>query len=83
MPGATMGVAAIKDTARINNMLRKVKDLFPRDLLMAWTVKPEAAEPNILRLIGLKASARDGSAALSGDVVVDARQDYDRSHIQI
>ena len=79
MPGATMGVAAIKDTARINNMLRKVKDLFPRDLRMAWTVKPEAAEPNILRLVGLKASARDGSAALSGDVVVDARQDYDQN----
>jgi len=29
--------------------------------------------------VALKASYRDGSAALGGDVIVDARQDYDQN----
>ena len=76
---ARVGVAAIKDTARINNMLRKVKDIFPRDLRFAWAVKPDPRTPDVLELIALKASTRDGSAALGGDVIVDARQDFDQN----
>ena len=80
-PAATarVGYAALKDTARINNMLRLVKDIFPRDLKLVWTVKPNPQTPDVLELIALKASARDGSAALGGDVIVDARQDYDQN----
>ncbi len=76
---ARVGVAAIKDTARINAMLRKVKDIFPRDLRLAWEVKPDPRTPDVLGLIALKASTRDGSAALGGDVIVDARQDFDQN----
>jgi len=76
---ARVGVAAIKDTARINAMLKRVKGVFPRDLRLAWTVKPNPKTPNILALVALKASNRDGSAALSGDVIDDARQDFDRN----
>lgn len=76
---ARVGFAAIKDTARINNMLRKTKDIFPRDLKLVWTVKPNPQSPNVLELVALKASYRDGSAALGGDVIVDARQDYDQN----
>ncbi len=76
---ARVGFAAIKDTARINAMLRKVKDLFPRDLRLAWEVKPDPRTPDVLSLIALKASTRDGSAALGGDVIVDARQDFDQN----
>ena len=39
---ARVGMAAIKDTARINKMLRETKDIFPRDLKLVWTVKPRA-----------------------------------------
>ena len=76
---ARMGVAAIKDTARINHMLRKVKDVFPRDMRLVWEVKPQPESPDVLQLVALKASSRDGSAAMGGDVIVDARQDYDQN----
>jgi len=76
---ARVGFAAIKDTARINNMLKKVKDIFPRDMILAWTVKPDPTRPDILDLVALKASARDGSAAMGGEMIVDARQDYDQN----
>ncbi len=76
---ARVGMAAIKDTARINHMLKKTLDIFPRDLRLVWTVKPQPNLPGILELVALKASARDGSAALGGDVIVDARQDYDNN----
>ncbi len=76
---ATVGVAAIKDTARVNRMLALVKNIFPRDLKLAWAVKPNPRTPNMLALIALKASSRDGSAALGGDVISDARQDFDQN----
>lgn len=76
---ARVGLAAIKDTARINHMLKLVKSLFPRDLKLAWAVKPDPRTPNYLELVALKASTRDGSAALGGDVISDARQDYDQN----
>jgi len=74
--GATVGSAAIKDTARVNSMLRRVSDVFPRNLKLVWTVKPQANTPNMLDLVALRASARDGLAPLTGEVIVDARQDY-------
>ena len=79
LPTARMGYAAIKDTARINHMLRQAKDVFPRDMRLVWTVKPRPSMPDILDLVALKASSRDGKAALGGDVIVDARQDYDQN----
>ncbi|MBP7496912.1 MAG: protein translocase subunit SecDF, partial [Bacteroidales bacterium] len=78
--GPVAGFAAIKDTAHINTMLNnpKVKALFPRTLKLLWTVKPlnENKNQSTLQLIALKITSRDGSPALSGDVVTDARQDY-------
>ncbi len=78
---ALVGYAAIKDTARINKMLKEgfAKNIFPRTMKLAWTVKPDPRNPNYLELVALKSSSRDGSAALGGDVIVDARQDYDNN----
>lgn len=76
---AIVGMVAIKDTARVNHMLAQVKDVFPRDMKLAWEVKPDPKNPNYLSLFALKASSRDGSAALGGDVISDARQDYDQN----
>ncbi|MEE4259890.1 MAG: protein translocase subunit SecDF [Bacteroidales bacterium] len=74
---ARMGIAAIKDTARVNHMLRLTKDVFPRDMKLVWTVKPNPASPDVLELVALKTT--QGEAALGGDVIVDARQDYDQN----
>jgi len=60
-------------------MLRRVKGIFPRDLKLAWTVKPRTETPDILELVALKVTSRDGSPALGGDVITNARQDYDQN----
>ncbi|MDD3878178.1 MAG: protein translocase subunit SecDF [Bacteroidales bacterium] len=78
--GPVVGYANIKDTAKINNMLSLtyIKALFPSDLKFLWIVKPIDKEETTLQLIGIKVNSRDGSAPLTGDVIVDARQDYDQ-----
>ncbi|MEI6884465.1 MAG: protein translocase subunit SecDF [Bacteroidota bacterium] len=76
---AMVGRAMIKDTAKVNYMLRLVKHLFPRDLKLAWTVKPRDEAKDILELVALKVTSRDGSPALGGDVITNARQDYDQN----
>ncbi len=76
---ATVGYAAIKDTARINAMMSKVKGMFPRNCIFAWTIKPEKEAPGVLELMALKSTNRENTAALFGDVVVEARQDYDQN----
>lgn len=77
--GATVGFAAIKDTGRVNLMLEKVKKIFPRDMRLMWTVKPEKDRPELLELMALRVTSRDQEAPLGGDAVVDARQDYDQN----
>jgi SecD/SecF fusion protein len=81
-PGASarVGTALVKDTAVINAMLRKVISVFPRNLKLAWSVKPRVAGEGVeyLELVALKGS-RDNRAALGGEVIVDARQDFDQN----
>ncbi len=74
---ATIGYARIQDTARINSMLKRAKEVFPVNLKFAWASKPRDPNTDILELIGLKITTRDKRAPLTGDVVVNARQDYD------
>ena len=77
---ALVGRAFIKDTARINNMLRMTKNMFPRDMKLAWTVKPrDEGSKDVLELVALKVTSRDGSPALGGDVITNARQDYSQT----
>jgi len=78
-PYALVGRSFIKDTARVNYMLRLVRNMFPRDMKLAWTVKPAENATDILDLIALKVTSRDGSPALGGDVITNARQDYDQN----
>jgi len=79
MQSATVGYSAIKDTANVNAMLSKVNSVFPRNLKLAWSAKPRDEKSDVLELIALKVTSRDGTAALGGGVIVDARQDYDQS----
>ena len=82
---ARVGVAQVKDTAAINQMLAETKGLFPRNLKLAWTVKPEVYDGQngekveMLDLVALKMS-RDNKCALGGEVITDARQDYGQSN---
>ena len=76
-PSATIGYSHIKDTARVNKMLASVSNLFPRNLKMMWTVKPERQDSYTLSLIAIKATTRDGSPRVTGEVITNARQDVD------
>ena len=78
---ARVGIAQVKDTAAINNMLAETANIFPRTLRFAWTVKPETygGEAEFLELVALKMS-RDNKCALGGEVITDARQDYGQSN---
>jgi SecD/SecF fusion protein len=76
---AMVGRSLIKDTARVNYMLRLVRNIFPRDVKFAWIVKPRTETKEILELVALKITSRDGTPALGGDVITNARQDYDQN----
>lgn len=81
---ATVGYAKIQDTARVNAMIDRVRNIFPRNLRFAWMVKPREENSNVLELLALKVSTRDGEAPLSGEVITDASQDYDpNGNVQI
>lgn len=75
---ARVGMALVKDTANVNRMLKQVSNVFPRNVRFAWSVKPTVSEDGTeyIDLVALKAS-RENKAALGGEVIVDARQDYD------
>ena len=77
---ARVGMALVKDTANINRMLKQVKNVFPRNVRFAWCVKPNvtADGTEYIDLVALKTS-RENKAALGGEVIVDARQDYDQN----
>lgn len=77
MDGATIGYARIQDTARINTMLKQSREVFPVNLRFAWTSKPREKDSDILELVGLRITTRDKRAPLTGDAIVNARQDYD------
>ena len=78
--GARVGMALVKDTANVNRMLKQAKNVFPRNVRFAWSVKPTNVGNGIeyIDLVALKTS-RDNKAALGGEVIVDARQDYDQN----
>ena len=77
---ARVGMALVKDTANVNRMLKQVKNVFPRNVRFAWCVKPNVAADGTeyIDLVALKTS-RENKAALGGEVIVDARQDYDQN----
>ncbi len=79
-PGPSVGIAHSKDTAEINDLLSQaqIKSIFPRDLIFRWTAKPMDVAGNYFRLIALKVTTRDGRAPMDGEVITDARQDFDQ-----
>ncbi|MDA3906447.1 MAG: protein translocase subunit SecDF [Bacteroidales bacterium] len=73
---ARVGYAAIKDTARVNALLKQVRTVFPNNLRLYWTINPVEKGSDVHGLVAIKVTSRDGQPALGGDVIVDASQDY-------
>jgi SecD/SecF fusion protein len=76
---ATVGYAAIKDTAKVNRYLRETRSIFPRDLKLMWMNEPRVEGSGVLELLAIKVTNRDQKAALGGEVITNARQDYDQN----
>ncbi|TYR35307.1 protein translocase subunit SecDF [Sphingobacterium phlebotomi] len=81
-PGAMVGIANLKDTARVNEYLNRpeVKANIPGNLKFLWSVKPEQRTPNFLSLYAIKTSGSENGAVLTGDVITDARDDFDQNN---
>lgn len=75
--GPVIGFAKKADMESIMADLnrKEVKSLFKKDLVFAWGFKELKEAPGYYELIALKAS-KDGKAALNGEVVTDARQEF-------
>ena len=80
--GPVAGYANYKDTAEINKFLSmaEVKAELPKDLRLKWGVSAAEFDPKaqIFELYAIKATERSGKAPLEGDVMVDAKDDYDQ-----
>ena len=74
IPGSTVGVVLLKDTARVNEYLRipQIRQIFPSDMIFAWHFQPDGEEQQFIRLHALKAS-RNMQPILEGKYVTDAR----------
>ena len=85
-PGATVGFAHYKDTAKINAYLKdsRIKSFFPRDLQFYWSFKPSKFfdHKNNYELVAIKITSRDGRAPLDGEVIVDARKAFGDNQAQ-
>jgi len=79
-PGPVIGTAHAKDTAEVNAFMAKeqIRNIFPRNMFFRWTANAADDKNTYFRLISLKSTSRDGKAPLTGDVITDARQDYDQ-----
>jgi len=79
-PGPVVGYAAQIDTAKVNDYLRSpaISSIIPQNMKLVWGVKPVTPESKVFELYALKSSKPDGSPALGGDVISDARADYDQ-----
>ena len=80
--GPIAGYANYKDTADVNRYLAmpQVKAELPRDLQLKWGVSPTSLDPTgqTFELYAIKSTQRNGKAPLEGDVVVDARDEFDQ-----
>ena len=77
-----VGYASVRDTAAVNKMIygSLAKQILPSDLKLLWSAKPEEGlnKKNVYGLYALKITTSDGRAPLEGDVVTDAKDDFNQ-----
>ena len=77
-----VGYANVRDTAEINKLIygQLAKQILPSDLKLLWGAKPEDGlnKKNVYGLYALKITTSDGRAPLEGDVVTDAKDDFNQ-----
>ncbi len=78
IPSSIVGYALGKDRDKIDEYLemKHIKDMLPRGLVFRWGVKAMDEKGLYFELYAIKITNRDGTPALGGDVVTDARADF-------
>ena len=75
-----VGYAHVRDTAAIDKIINseEAKRILPSDVKLMWSAKPTdgLSAKNIYELHALKVTQSNGRAPLEGDVVTDARDEF-------
>ena len=78
---STVGYASVRDTAAINKLIYSAlaKQVLPSDLKLLWSAKPadHLNVKNIYELHALKMTTSTGRAPLEGDVITDAKDEFE------
>ena len=76
-----VGYANVRDTADINKMIYSplAKQILGPDVKLLWGAKPADGmqQKNIFELYAIKVTTSDGRAPLEGDVITDAKDQFD------
>ena len=76
------GYASVRDTAAINKIIYSplAKQVLPSDLKLLWSAKPADGiqAKNIFELHALKVTTTNGRAPLEGDVITDAKDEFNQ-----
>lgn len=78
--GCMVGIAQARDTAEISALLASetAKQIFPADLSLKWGVKSMDKAGKIFELYAIRTTGSNGRAPLEGDVVTEAKDDFDQ-----
>ena len=79
---SVVGYASVRDTAAINKLIYShlAQQVLPSDLRLRWSAKPADGlqQKNVFELHALKVTTSDGRAPLEGDVITDAKDQFDQ-----
>ena len=83
VPGPVVGYAKKTDMDKITEYLNRpeVKAVLPANVLFRWSVKAMDENDQFYQLFALKVTNRDGTPAMSGDVVTNATADFAQQQI--
>lgn len=78
--GPVVGYALVSDTGKVNDYLKneKIRKIFPPKAKFLWTFKPVDDEGTTMQLVAIKVNSRDGKAPLFGDIITDARKQFEQ-----
>ena len=78
---SVVGYANVRDTAEINKCIYgdAAKQILPSDLKLMWGAKPASeTNKNVYELYALKVTGTNGRAPLEGDVITDAKDEFEQ-----
>ncbi len=77
---STVGYASVRDTAEVNKLIHSAiaKSVLPSDCRLLWSAKPAdgLTVKNYYELHAIRVTSNNGRAPLEGDVVTDAKDQF-------